>query len=172
MPAQAGMASPAFPLGCLVAVLSGGFVYDRLSKKNIVYTMSANLTVAVLCLLGLRFLGINELGASFELVTTVVLISVFGFAISPAYYIPMSVFSIGFGGKHCGLLVGLIDAFAYFGAMMFDFIGGAVASREGGWEDFILILIVTSILATVIMTLFLYLDYRDSERELEPTPIF
>lgn len=172
MPAQAGMASTAFPLGCLVAVLSGGFIYDRLSKKNIVYTMSANLTVAVLCLLGLRFLGINELGASFELVTTVVLISVFGFAISPAYYIPMSVFSIGFGGKHCGLLVGLIDAFAYFGAMMFDFIGGAVASREGGWEDFILILIVTSILATVIMTLFLYLDYRDSERELEPTPIF
>lgn len=165
IPAQAGMASAAFPLGCLVAVFSGGFIYDRLSKKNIVYTMSANLMVAVLCLLSLRFLGANDLGAAVELPLTIALIFIFGFAISPAYYIPMSVFSIGFGGKHCGLLVGLIDAFAYFGAMMFDFIGGAVANKEGGWQDFILILIVISVLATIIMTTFLYLDYRDSERE-------
>lgn len=165
-PAQAGMASSAFPLGCLVAVFGGGFIYDKLSKKNIVYSMSATLGVAVLCLLGLRLLGVYEFGTSLELALTVVLIFLFGFAISPAYYIPMSVFSIGFGGKHCGLLVGLIDAFAYFGAMMFDFIGGAVANKEGGWEDFILILIVTSVLATIIMTTFLYLDYRDSERDL------
>lgn len=170
IPAQAGMASSAFPLGCLVAVFSGGFIYDKLSKKNIVYTMSVSLIVAVLCLISLRFLGANDLGASLELVLTITLIFVFGFAISPAYYIPMSVFSIGFGGRHCGLLVGLIDAFAYFGAMMFDFIGGAVANKEGGWQDFILILIATSILATIIMTTFLYLDYRDSERDLVSAP--
>jgi sugar phosphate permease len=168
MPAQAGLASAAFSLGCLVAVFSGGFIYDKLSKKNIIYTMSANLIVAVCCLLGLWFLGVYDFGASLELTMTIVLIFVFGFSISPAYYIPMSVFSIGFGGKHCGLLVGLIDAVAYFGAMMFDFIGGAVANKEGGWQDFILILIVTSILATIIMTTFLYLDYRDSERDLAP----
>jgi len=167
MPAQAGMASSAFPLGCLVAVFSGGFIYDRLSKKNIVYTMGLTLVIAVLCLLSLRVLGSIELDPDLELLLTIVLIFAFGFAISPAYYIPMSVFSIGYGGRHCGLLVGLIDAFAYFGAMMFDFIGGAVANKEGGWQDFILILIVTSILAATIMTLFLYLDYRDSERELE-----
>ena len=166
-PAQAGMASSAFPLGCLVAVFGGGFIYDKLSKKNIVYTMGATLIVAVLCLLSLRLLGVYDFGSGLELSITVVLVFLFGFAISPAYYIPMSVFSIGFGGKHCGLLVGLIDAFAYFGAMMFDFIGGAVANKEGGWEDFILILIVTSILATIIMTTFLYLDYRDSERDLD-----
>jgi OPA family sugar phosphate sensor protein UhpC-like MFS transporter len=166
MPAKAGMASAAFPMGCLVAVFSGGFIYDKLSKKNIVYTMSFTLVGAVICLLCLRLLGSYELGPTLELSLTVALIFAFGFAISPAYYIPMSVFSIGFGGKHCGLLVGLIDAFAYFGAMMFDFIGGEVANKEGGWQDFILILIVTSILATIIMTTFLYLDYRDSEREL------
>ncbi len=166
MPAQAGMASSAFPLGCLVAVFSGGFIYDKLSKKNIVITMSGSLIVAVVCLLSLRLLGEYQLGVALELAMTIGLIFIFGFAISPAYYIPMSVFSIGFGGKHCGLLVGLIDAFAYFGAMMFDFIGGAVANKEGGWQDFILILIVTSIIATVIMTTFLYLDYRDSEQDL------
>jgi hypothetical protein len=49
---------------------------------------------------------------------------------------------------------------------MFDFIGAEVANKAGGWQDFILILIVTSILATIIMTTFLYLDYRDSKREL------
>ena len=165
-PAQAGLASSAFPLGCLVAVFGGGFVYDKLSKKNIVYAMGASLAIAVLCLLGLRLLGEVDVGNGLELILTISLIFVFGFAISPAYYIPMSVFSIGFGGKHCGLLVGLIDAFAYFGAMMFDFIGGAVANKEGGWEDFILILIVTSIAAAIIMTTFLYLDYLDSERGL------
>ena len=165
-PAQAGLASSAFPLGCLVAVFGGGFVYDKLSKKNIVYAIGASLAIAVLCLLGLRLLGEVDFGNGLELILTISLIFVFGFAISPAYYIPMSVFSIGFGGRHCGLLVGLIDAFAYFGAMMFDFIGGAVANKEGGWEDFILILIVTSIAAAIIMTTFLYLDYLDSERDL------
>ena len=165
-PAQAGLASSAFPLGCLVAVFGGGFVYDKLSKKNIIYAMGASLAIAVLCLLGLRLLGEVDFGNGLELILTISLIFVFGFAISPAYYIPMSVFSIGFGGKHCGLLVGLIDAFAYFGAMMFDFIGGAVANKEGGWEDFILILIVTSIAAAIIMTTFLYLDYLDSERDI------
>ncbi|MDC0997058.1 MFS transporter [Pseudomonadales bacterium] len=164
-PAQAGLASSAFPLGCLVAVFGGGFIYDKLSKKNIVYVMGASLTIAVFCLLGLRLLGEVDFGNGLELILTITLIFIFGFAISPAYYIPMSVFSIRFGGKHCGLLVGLIDAFAYFGAMMFDFIGGAVANKEGGWENFILILIVTSIAAAIIMTTFLYLDYLDSERD-------
>ena len=171
IPAQAGIASSAFPLGCLVAVFSGGFIYDKLSAKNIIYTMSATLIVAIMCLLSLRFLGSYDFGSTLELVLTIILIFVFGFAISPAYYIPMSVFSIKFGGRHCGLLVGLIDAFAYFGAMMFDFIGGAIANKEGGWQDFILILIVTSILATIIMTTFLYLDYRDSERDLASAKI-
>ncbi len=163
LPAHAGMASSAFPMGCLIAVFFGGFVYDKLSKKNIVIVMGGTLVIAIMCLLSLRFLGANDFGNQFELILTIGLIFIFGFAISPAYYIPMSVFSISFGGRHCGLLVGLIDALAYFGAMIFDFIGGAVANKEGGWQDFLLILMVTSVLATMIMTTFLYLDYRDSK---------
>ena len=90
-PAQAGIASSAFPLGCLVAVFGGGFIYDKLSKKNIVYAMGASLLIAILCLLSLRLLGEVDFGNSLELAFTVILIFVFGFAISPAYYIPMSV---------------------------------------------------------------------------------
>jgi len=166
-PAEAGMASSVFPLGCLIAVFTGGFVFDKLSKKSLILVMGLTLLVALLCLLGLRALGTVELDHLFELVLTMSLIFLFGFSISPAYYIPMSVFSISFGGKHCGLLVGLIDALAYFGAMMFDFIGGEVANKSGGWQDFLLILIVTSVIATLAMILFLTVDYARVNRELK-----
>ena len=166
-PAQAGMASAAFPLGCLVAVFSAGFIYDRLSSKNVIFVFGATLVIAILCLLSLYFLGTVEWNADLELVLTIVVIFLFGLAISPSYYIPMSVFSINFGGKHCGLLVGLIDALAYFGAMIFDFVGGEVANKDGGWQDFILILIVTSVISTVIMVSFLYLDYTRSSLKKE-----
>ena len=162
-PAEAGVASAVFPLGCLIAVFSGGFVFDKLSKKSLISVMGMTLVVAVFCLLSLRFLGTVELNHQFEFILTMVLIFLFGFAISPAYYIPMSVFSISFGGKHCGLLVGLIDAFAYFGAMIFDFVGGHVANKEGGWQDFLLILIVTSVIATITMIVFLYVDYAKTK---------
>jgi sugar phosphate permease len=162
VPAHAGITSAAFPLGCLIAVFTAGFVYDRLSSKNIIYVFGATLVVAILCLLSLRFLGTIEWDADLELILTIGLIFLFGFAISPSYYIPMSVFSINFGGKHCGLLVGLIDAFGYAGAMAFDFIGGEVANKEGGWQDFISILIVTSFISAVIMVTFLYIDYAKS----------
>ncbi len=163
IPAEAGMASAAFPMGSLIAVFAGGFVFDKLSKKNLIFVMGATLVVAIFCLLALRFLGTVELNAQLELILTIICIFLFGMAISPAYYIPMSVFSIDFGGKHCGLLVGLIDALAYFVAMIFDFVGGDVANKDGGWQDFLSILIVTSIIATVTMIVFLYVDYAGSK---------
>jgi len=164
-PAQAGIASSAFPFGCLIAVFIGGFVFDKLSKKNVIYVLGATLVVATLCLFSLQFLGTTEWNAQTELILTICLIFIFGFAISPAYYIPMSVFSISFGGRHCGLLVGLIDALAYVGAMTFDFIGGAVANKEGGWQDFISILIVTSVIAAVTMIVFLYFEYKNQDQD-------
>jgi len=167
-PAQAGLASAAFPFGCLVAVFSGGFVFDKLSKKQITYVMGGTLVLALLCLVMLWFLGTADLGDRFELALTIGLIFTFGFAISPAYYLPMSIFSIDFGGRHCGLLVGLIDALAYFGVMLFDFLGGVVANKEGGWQDFILILIVTSIASTVIMVSFLYQEYKAETGDQRP----
>ncbi len=163
-PAQAGIASSAFPLGCLIAVFIGGFVFDKLSKKNVIYVLGATLVIAILCLFSLQFLGTIQWDTQTELILTICLIFIFGFAISPAYYIPMSVFSISFGGKHCGLLVGLIDALAYVGAMTFDFVGGAVANKEGGWQDFIGILIVTSFIAAVTMIIFLYVEYKNQEQ--------
>jgi MFS transporter, OPA family, sugar phosphate sensor protein UhpC len=160
IPAQAGIASSAFPLGCLVAVFTGGFVFDKLSKKSLIFILGGMLVLAIFCLLLLWSLAEINFNPQLELIITIATIFIFGFAISPAYYLPMSVFSIEFGGKHCGLLIGLIDAVAYLGAMIFDFVGGAVANQEGGWQDFLMILLVTSVVATLSMAIFLYTDLR------------
>ncbi len=135
------------------------------------FVLGGMLVIAITCLLSLRYLGSVEWGVQLELVLTIGLIFVFGFAISPAYYLPMSVFSIDFGGMHCGLLVGLIDALAYFGAMIFDFVGGAVANQDGGWQVFLSILIATSVIATITMIVFLYMDYVGSRSNQSPSRI-
>ena len=57
------------------------------------------------------------------------LTEIFGLAIAACYYIPMSVFSVDFGGKHYGMLVGIIDTMGYLAAMTFDFMGGRIADQ-------------------------------------------
>ena len=130
IPAQAGIASAVFPMGCLVAVFVGGFIFDRLSKKSLIFVLGGMLVLAFACLLLLWLLVSTDSNSQIALALTISTIFVFGFAIAPAYYLPMSVFSIDFGGKHCGLLVRLIDAVAYLGTMVFDFEDGSVAAQE------------------------------------------
>ena len=161
-PAQAGTASSVFPLGCLVAVFAGGFVYDRLSKKALTAILGGMSGLGVLCLSLLLMLPNISLNPQSELVLTIGTMFLFGCAISPAYYLPMSVFSINFGGRHCGLLIGLIDAIGYSGAIVFDFVGGSVADQQGGWQSFLTILVLVSLTVTVTLTLFLYMDFRRS----------
>ena len=90
-----------------------------------------------------------------------VAIFLIGLAISPAYYLPMSVFSIQFGGKHCGVLIGLIDACGYGLAIVFFLVGSNVAQYYG-WPNLLAILIVVSVVALIVTTLFLYVDWRVS----------
>ena len=163
-PAQAGTTASIFPLGCLISVFAGGFLYDKLTKKKLPVLLGGLLALSIVCLTFLWALPRFDFDPRIELVFTAVTILIFGFSIAPAYYLPMSVFSIDFGGKHCGFLIGLIDALGYYGAMVFDFVGGSVADRPGGWQSFLGILLGVSIAATVSMTLFLYLDFRASER--------
>jgi OPA family sugar phosphate sensor protein UhpC-like MFS transporter len=161
-PAEAGTASSVFPLGCLIAVFVGGFVYDKVSKKALIAALGSMLGLGLLCLALLWMLPNVSLNTRTELVLTIGAIFLFGCAISPAYYLPMSVFSINFGGRHCGLLIGLIDAFGYTGAMVFDFVGGSVADQQGGWQSFLAILVFVCLTVTVTMTIFLYVDFRYS----------
>jgi hypothetical protein len=79
----------------------------------LIAALGGMLGLGLLCLALLWMLPNVNLNTRTELVLTIGAIFLFGCAISPAYYLPMSVFSINFGGRHCGLLIGLIDAFGY-----------------------------------------------------------
>ncbi len=161
----AAITSSAFPIGCLISVLAGGFVFDLLSKKNRIFVLGGMMVLAVCCVALLRALPTLGLTGDFGLWTTLFAIMLYGLAIAPCYYIPMSVFSVDFGGTRCGVLVGIIDAAGYLAAMAFDFLGGAVADEVDGWHQFITILLSVSILGSVTLPLFLLLDYR-SHKEL------
>ena len=63
-----------------------------------------------------------------------VLLFLFGLCVSPCYYIPMSVFSMEFGGPHSGFLIALLDAIAFGALAIFQFFGGAIAKTD--WNLF------------------------------------
>ena len=95
---------------------------------------------------------------------------IYGLMIAPCYLIPMSVFSVDFGGKHCGVLVGIIDAAGYLASMVFEFLGGAVADRVDGWQQFLNIILNVSIIGTITLTIFLIIDYRSLKKSIETNP--
>ena len=161
----AAITSAAFPIGCLISVLAGGFIFDLLSKKKRIFVMGGMMVFAVFCVALLMALPKLGLTGDFGLWPALFAIMLYGLAIAPCYYIPMSVFSVDFGGTHCGVLVCIIDAAGYLAAMAFDFVGGAAADEVDGWHQFLNILLSVSILGSVTLPLFLLLDYR-SEKEL------
>ncbi len=164
-PGQAAMAGSAFPTGMFVALIASAVFYDRLSKRQLVWVMGGLLGLSCLSVLFLWSLPSLSLAASLRLPAAMISIFVFGFTISPAYYIPMSVFSIAFGGRHSGFLIALIDVFGYAGAFVFNFFGGSIAQHYG-WPVFLGLLLTVAVLALVTLTAFLHLEHK-SEKEVE-----
>jgi len=147
----AAMASAAFPAGSFISVLIGGMLYDKLSSWGRVSILGFLLSV------GLVSMCVLLLNPSFGIAIAATF--VFGFAVSPAYYIPMSVFSIEFGRSRSGVLIGLIDAGGYGAVMVFAPIAGMVIKVEG-WSAFLATMAVISLLAMVISTSFLAGEHR------------
>ena len=151
--------SAAFPAGSFASMLVGGFVYDRLTKRGVMGVLCALLVIATGCVAFLWLLPNPNVNSTAGIVPAMVAIFLLGTAISPAYYLPMSVFSINFGGKHCGVLIGLIDACGYGLAIVFFLVGSDVAQHYG-WPNLLAILIGVSVVALIVTTLFLYVDWR------------
>ena len=164
-PGIAVMTSSAFPIGCLISVLLGGFVYDLLNKKRRIFVLSGMMVVAIGCIVMLLVLPSLELTGNWGLVVSLLSIMLFGLAIAPCYYIPMSVFSVDFGGKHCGVLVGIIDAMGYLAAMTFDFMGGRIADQADGWHQFLIVLLYVAVVGFVVLSMFLYLEHHSQSKE-------
>jgi len=156
---HAGMASAAFPLGCLISTLAGGFVYDGLSPQQKRDWLTVMLLGSVACVLALWALPSWSLGAGGALGVSMGLLLVYGGLIAPAYYLPMGIFAIEFGGPHCGILIGLIDAAGYLVAAAFPWLAGWVA-QEHGWGAFLLLLAGVAFASAVLMRAFTEVDMR------------
>ena len=168
-PGKAGIASSVFPLGSMFSVVIGGFIFDKLTKKRRIFVLGGMMTLATGCiviLLSLPESNIQEASLPWIALSAIM---VFGLMIAPCYLIPMSVFSLDFGGKHCGVLVGIIDAAGYSASMIFEFLGGAVADQANGWQQFLHIILNVSIIGTISLILFLIMDHRALSKSKDTT---
>ena len=159
-PGKAGIASSVFPLGSMFSVVIGGFIFDKLTKKRRIFVLGGMMTLATGCIVILLLLPESNIQEASLPWIALAAIMVFGLMIAPCYLIPMSVFSLDFGGKHCGVLVGIIDAAGYSASMIFEFLGGAIADQVDGWQQFLYIILNVSIIGTITLILFLVIDHR------------
>ena len=159
-PGKAGIASSVFPLGSMFSVLIGGFIFDKLTKKRRIFVLGGMMILATGCIVALLALPGSNIQETLLPWIALLVIMVFGLVVAPCYLIPMSVFSLDFGGKHCGVLVGIIDAIGYSALMIFEFSGGVVADQVDGWQQFLHIILNVSIMGTITLILFLIIDHR------------
>lgn len=150
---DAARATSAFPAGMFLATLVGGFTYDRLSPAGKRNALGGTLLVAFACALALLALPRVGLGEAGRFYAVVAVLGVFGAAVAPGYYLPMSVFSIRFGGPHCGVLIGLIDAFGYFATGLFSSAAGRIL-EDFGWDPLLGVLAATAAGGAALMVWF------------------
>ncbi|MEW6996147.1 MFS transporter [Colwelliaceae bacterium BS250] len=159
-PSQAAMSSTVFPVGSLAGLLASIAFYDRFSKKGIRTVLTISLTLSLLSVLTLQYLPLLNLSAELNYLVALGAIFLFAFSISPAYYLPMSIFSIEYGGPHSATLVCLIDAFGFAASATFAFIGGRLADSAGGWSSFMNMIILISALGIISVWAFMHSEYK------------
>jgi len=162
---QASMAASAIPLGSLISVLAGGYLFDKLNRRTTARVMGGLLLTAAGCITTLLLLPQLGLASAWQTGISLTLLFVFGLCVSPCYYIPMSVFSIEFGGPHSGILVSLLDALAFGANAIFYYFGGTVA--DGSWPAFLLVLLEVALFS--MLTTFVFMWRESTNRTRRPT---
>ena len=157
---KASMYSSAMPFGSLIGLVASILFYDRFSRKQLRLVLTGTLVIASLCVLGLQLLPQLELPRVWNLGAVLGLVFLFGVVTSPAYYIPMSIFSIEFGGPHSATLVCLIDMSGFAASATFGFAASRLAAGDGGWTSFMTLLLVIGISATAFTWLFTHGEYK------------
>jgi len=151
---QSSMMASAFPMGSFLSVLVGGYIFDKLDRAKMAYLMAALLSVATGCIWAFYLMPSWGFENGTRIYISIALLLVFGLCVSPCYYLPMSVFSIEFGGIHSGFLIALLDALAFSASMVFSYFGGELADSQG-WGAFLAVLLAVSIWS--VLTTFLFL---------------
>jgi len=163
-PSQAAMASTVFPIGSLIGLLVSIAFYDKFSKRGIRTVLTIALILSLLSVLTLQYLPLFNLNAESNYLVALGAIFLFAFSISPAYYLPMSIFSIEYGGPHSATLVCLIDAFGFAASATFAFIGGRLADSSGGWSSFMNMLILIAAVGIISVWAFMHSEYKAAKR--------
>jgi sugar phosphate permease len=163
-PSQAAMASTVFPVGSLIGLFASIAFYDRFSKRGIRTVLTIALIISLLSVLTLKYLPLFNLSAEVNYTVALGAIFLFAFSISPAYYLPMSIFSIEYGGPHSATLVCLIDAFGFAASATFGFVGGRLADSSGGWSSFMNMLILISATGVISVWAFMHSEYKAANR--------
>jgi MFS transporter, OPA family, sugar phosphate sensor protein UhpC len=162
--ANATMASSAFPLGSLGGLIASVFFYDHFSRRGLRKALTVMLALATAGVLTLKLLPELELSDQMNFLVALVTIFGIGFMIAPAYYIPMSIFSIDFGGPFAATLVCLIDACSFGASATFNFVGGRLSEGEGGWDAVMMVMITVAVVATLSVWGFMHAEYRAALR--------
>ncbi len=167
--ARASVAASAFPLGSLISVLIGGFVFDRLDRRIMAWVMAGLLLTATGCIVAFWIMPHWNLSEQQATLISLGLLFVFGLCVSPCYYIPASVFSIDFGGPHSGFLVAILDAVGFAASAVFTVYGGHIA-QSYGWGKFLTALIAVCIWSVLTTFFFMQREARNKRlRDNVPT---
>jgi len=158
--AQASTWSAAFPIGCVLALIAGGFIYDGVSRRGRISLLGGMLGGACVCiaaLWALNALPVVPVGSRFPI--AIAILFVYGITLAPAYYLPVSIYSNEFGGRHCGFLVGLVDMAGYCASLLYLIAGGRMVVNWG-WQSMIQLFLVIAVVATLVTIWFAFEDYR------------
>jgi sugar phosphate permease len=165
--AEAAMTASAFPIGAFVSVLIGGYVFDSLSTKALTRILGGFLGLAIVCLLIILNLAHLELSARGNLYVVYACLFSFGFSISPAYYLPMSMFSIRYGGPYSGALISILDLGGYFATAIFAIVGGKLADLPMGWSKVLNLLVVIGIITLILTVWFLHNESTEEAKQAQ-----
>lgn len=159
---QPEMATSVFPAGCFIALLFAGFIYDACSRKGRIALLGGLLFISCLCIVVLWKLPNIQVSNNTKFIMAMTALFFFGLSLAPTYYLPMSIFSNEFGGIHCGVLIGIIDAAGYLASMTYQFNGGRLTDQPGGWQNMLMLFIGIGIVAMLSTIWFAFEDYRRS----------
>ena len=126
--------------------------------------MDLLLTIATSCLVAFLMMARLELPADVALSVSLSLLFLFGFSVSPCFYIPMSVFSMEFGGPHAGVLISTLDALSFAASAAFYYFGGGLAQQS--WSLFLACLSAVSVWS--VLTTFAFLRGESPRPLAEP----
>jgi len=146
-----------------LAGILGGFLYDIVpgGKMGVGLMMT---TLNILNIAGLMFALTIECLDQVSLMSLQIFMAIVGFASVLPVSLPFQIYSMAIGGtRHCGMLVATFECVAMSIESLTDLLTGNLLQLER-YTTWLIINLCLSVVGTVCMGIYYYLDYRKSPR--------